>query len=321
MINEIIFCYLRGAIVTTTDVRTQRVQFPSSGHTLTGLLYRPPDHTAAGRLPAVIVTGAWRTVKEQMPAGYAQLIAARGYAALTFDFRGWGESEGRPRRMEDPLAKADDIIAAAEYLSTRPDIAPDAISGLAVCASSGYLASAAIRTPLIAAVALVAPALPSRTTVESQLGGVAGVGYLEDLAEEARRTYSETGQELLVIAVPSTAENTEPGADYYTNVDRGRIPEWDNLYNPASWTDWLAFDAQASAAHLTQPLLIVTSEAAASPTSVHEYIAQVPHTVEQLWLDSVTQYEFYDQPEVMREAADAAAAFLARARTGETHMS
>lgn len=53
-------------------------------------LYLPKDAKDA---PVVVVTGAWTTVKEQMPAVYAQALAERGYAALTFDFRGWGKAK------------------------------------------------------------------------------------------------------------------------------------------------------------------------------------------------------------------------------------
>jgi fermentation-respiration switch protein FrsA (DUF1100 family) len=73
---------------------------------------------------------------------------------------------------------------------------------------------------------------------------------------------------------------------------------------------WLDYDAQASASHLTSPLLVVHSDAAASPESVREFVALVPGFVEQAWLDGVTQYDFYDQPGPVETAAGAAARFF-----------
>jgi len=102
-----------------------------------------------------------------------------------------------------------------------------------------------------------------------------------------------------------------PGADYYTNPERGLVPQWDNTFNPASWTQWLDFDAQAAAPALTQPLLVVTSDAAAAPESVREFITQVPHDVEQLWVDGITQFDWYDHSEPVRLAADRAATHFA----------
>lgn len=286
----------------------ERVTFTSADDTLVGNLYIP---SIPGPHPALIITGAWRTVKEQMPAGYAREMAARGYAALVFDFRGWGESAGKPRRMENPLDKASDIVAAAKYLVTRPGIMKNAIGGFGICASSAYMATAATQTGIIRAVALAAPALPSRATVVKTLGGEKGVEALLKQAEEAQNEYEQTGKEKLVPAVVTTPQNSMPGADYYTNPQRGKIAEWDNTFNPASWKNWLEYDAQSSAAYLKQPLLIIHSDAAASPKSVREFIAKVPTKVEQIWLEGVTQFDFYDQPVPMKTVSDAAAQYFA----------
>jgi alpha-beta hydrolase superfamily lysophospholipase len=180
-----------------------------------------------------------------MPSTYAREMAKRGYAALAFDFAGWGESAGRPRGIEDPLAKADDIVAAVDYLSSRADIT--VVGGLGICASSAYLATAATRTDKIASVVLVAPALQNHDTVIAALGGEAGVTTLTKIAADAQAHYAHTGEEQLVTAVQPNEKNTRPGADYYTNPARGLIPEWSNSYNPTAWPNWLAYDAQASA--------------------------------------------------------------------------
>ncbi|MFJ1767623.1 alpha/beta hydrolase [Amycolatopsis sp. NPDC088138] len=284
-----------------SQITVERVVFASAGVDLAGDLYRPASDVDGPRT-AVVVAGAWRTVKEQMPAAYARELAARGFSALAFDFRSWGASGGRPRSMEDPLAKADDLVAAAEYLSSRPDV--DRVAGLGICASGAYLATAATRTSLFSSVALVAPALPSRDTVVATLGGPQGVAALRDAGREAREWYERTGEERLEPAVPSTDE-------YFADPARGAIPQWDNTFNPASWDQWLDFDAQASASRLTAPLLVVHSDAAASPESVREFVALVPGPVEQIWLDDVAQYDFYDQPGPVKTAADAVARHFA----------
>ncbi|TIX70201.1 MAG: alpha/beta hydrolase, partial [Mesorhizobium sp.] len=116
--------------------------------------------------PALVVTGAWMTIKEQMPARYAREMADRGFAALTFDFRGWGESGGARRQYEDPSAKIADIEAAVAYLANRPETDKDRIGGLGICASSGYMVTAAAKDAAIKSVALVAPWLHDAEVVE-----------------------------------------------------------------------------------------------------------------------------------------------------------
>ncbi|TIU91068.1 MAG: alpha/beta hydrolase, partial [Mesorhizobium sp.] len=61
--------------------RVEHVTFTSHGEQIVGDLYLPEDLDAARPRPALVVTGAWMTVKEQMPARYAREMADRGFAA------------------------------------------------------------------------------------------------------------------------------------------------------------------------------------------------------------------------------------------------
>ena len=111
---------------------------------LVGRLYRnTPDWTV--RQPGVLVTGSWLTVKEQMPDLYARQLADLGYTAFTFDFSGFGESEGELRQAEMPDRKIGDLIAAADFLSTLSPIEPQSLAHLAVCASAQYGLAASSR--------------------------------------------------------------------------------------------------------------------------------------------------------------------------------
>jgi uncharacterized protein len=84
---------------------------------LAGELFRNTDRLDITQ-PAIIVTGSWLTVKEQMPNTYALRLAERGYTVFTFDFTGFGESQGDPRQAEIPDRKIADLIAAADFVST-----------------------------------------------------------------------------------------------------------------------------------------------------------------------------------------------------------
>lgn len=101
---------------------TVPVTFKSEGSRLSGNLHIPVDHTPGTRVPAIVVTGSWTTVKEQMAGLYAQRLAERGYVALAFDFRHWGASEGNPRQFESPERKIRDIANAAAFLQSRPSV-------------------------------------------------------------------------------------------------------------------------------------------------------------------------------------------------------
>ncbi|MGD1855943.1 MAG: alpha/beta hydrolase [Leptolyngbyaceae cyanobacterium] len=148
-------------------VQVKEVIFESQGETLVGNLYLPDDYVAGQELPGVVVTGSWTSVKEQMSGLYAENLADRGFAALAFDFRNFGESDGDVRALESPTLKIEDIQAAAEFLPTLPEVADNQVGGLAVCASAGYMAHAiANGAPFQSFVTVAAAAAAS--TVQAQ---------------------------------------------------------------------------------------------------------------------------------------------------------
>lgn len=291
--------------------QVKEVTFESNNQTLVGNLYLPDDYQAGTKLPGVVVTGAWTTVKEQMPATYAEAMADRGYAALAFDFRNWGESEGNQRQLENPANKTEDIIAAANYLTTREEVDADKVAGLGICASSGYMADAAVQSNNIQSVALVAPWLHNRELVNEIYGGQEAVQNLIETSREAQSQYEFTGELSVVLAASNTNENAVMyQAQYYTNPERGAIPEYVNLFNLASWEGWLTYDAVAVADNLDKPVLIVHSEAAAIPQGAKEFYNRLPGQKEQLWLEDVTQFDFYDSPDAVSVASDAVAKYF-----------
>lgn len=284
-----------------TGTRRRRVAFESNGNELAGILYLP-EHDA-GDLPAVVVTGAWTTVKEQMPGTYARELAARGFAALAFDFTGWGESAGEPRFVEDPVTKTADIRAAAEFLATLDRVDARNVSALGICASSGYAAAAVADDDRFAKVALVAPWLHDPAMAEEIYGGPEAVASL--IASSDRDD----------VAVAASTEDESAvmyQAPYYTEDDRGLIPEYDNRFSLQSWKSWLGYDAQASADRLTKPMLMVGSPAIALPAGAAAYEARMTAPLAKAWLgDDATQFDFYDRLDVVTASADAVADFLA----------
>ena len=65
------------------------------GITLAADLYEPKN--AAGKLPALAVSGPFGAVKEQSSGLYAQTMAERGYLTIAFDPSFTGESGGTPK--------------------------------------------------------------------------------------------------------------------------------------------------------------------------------------------------------------------------------
>ena len=301
------------ALMATTalaDVQTRTVTFENEGATLSGTLYLPSGHDGMP-LPTVVVTGAWTSVQEQMPQTYAEAMAARGYAAFTFDFRGWGKSGDLPggqRFVESPAAKTSDIRAALAAVAGLPEVDAERINGLGICASAGYMVDASAGNPLVQRVGLVAPWLQNAAIVETVYGGAEGVA---GLIQKSRAAEAEGGQ-IIPAAGPEGADGVlMPIGGYYYEADRGAIPEYDNQWNNAGWEGWLTYHPADNPTRLDKPLAIVHSDAAAIPEGVRAFVQGFTGEATQRWLENVTQFDFYDDPAHVSRAADTMVAHFA----------
>src|SRR5262245_58267407 len=124
------------------DPSKNRVTFQSEGETLVGDLFLPDGGKPVG---VVIAVGPLTSVKEQAPGTYARAMAARGYAALAFDYRYFGESGGQPRQFESPDANIEDIRNAASALLADHRLGNLPIAGLGICFGAGPMVSAVAR--------------------------------------------------------------------------------------------------------------------------------------------------------------------------------
>jgi len=297
---------LIGALTLTLSSNSEaamkkQITFESHNQTLVGNLYLPDDYQDGQKLPGVVVTGAWTTVKEQMPTTYATKLADQGYAALVFDFRGWGESEDATKYLENPQRKTEDIHAAVNYMTTRPEVDGDRLAGLGICASAGYMSDAAASNPNIKSLALVAPWLHDAAIVDAVYGGPEGVNGLIKASQDA-----ESADEPVYLEAASLTNDQAVmyQAPYYTEKDRGLIPEYDNKFNAASWQGWLEYDALKTAEIQTKPSLLVHSEAAAIPQGAKAYVERAGENVQLIMLDDITQFDFYDQPEAVKTSSE-----------------
>jgi dipeptidyl aminopeptidase/acylaminoacyl peptidase len=122
-------------------IQMQRVTVWSEGTRLAATLFRPPDMQGDERRPAVLLCHGWGGVQAGL-VPYAEAFAAAGYVAMTFDYRGIGESDGKVvvldslpkeateatvrvqviRDLVDPFDWAWDVRHCLDYLEGEPGV-------------------------------------------------------------------------------------------------------------------------------------------------------------------------------------------------------
>lgn len=96
------------------------ISISAEGTTLRGWLYLPPG--ASAKVPVVILAHGLTAVKEMGLHRFAEAFAAAGLAALVYDHRNFGASDGTPRQELDPVAQVRDFRHVITYATTRPEL-------------------------------------------------------------------------------------------------------------------------------------------------------------------------------------------------------
>lgn len=88
------------------EVERKAVRVWSEGSRVAGVVAAPVG--APGRRPAILLCHGWGGLKEHLVGVYAKVFAVAGFICMAFDYRGWGESDGRLISAADapPLTKA-----------------------------------------------------------------------------------------------------------------------------------------------------------------------------------------------------------------------
>jgi len=132
------------------NVETKKVKVWSEGTRIAGEIFHPKGMTADDKLPTVVLCSGWGgTNRGNRPIG--SKLAAAGYLTFTVDYRGWGESDSPMilmqdmpdldgvqdnivtvkvkmiREVVDPLAEAQDIRNAINYIVAEPGVDPERI--------------------------------------------------------------------------------------------------------------------------------------------------------------------------------------------------
>lgn len=151
------------------------VTFEVGGVPLSGWLYLPEERSAP--FPCIVMAHGLGGTKDMVLEAYALRYVEAGFAALTFDYRFFGESGGEPRQLASIPLQLQDLEAAVAYARSRPEIDPARIAIWATSAGGGYGIHVAARDQRIACVVshvgAVDPEAAGRALLERE-----GVGWV-----------------------------------------------------------------------------------------------------------------------------------------------
>jgi ABC-2 type transport system ATP-binding protein len=87
--------------------------------------FLPDGASAEAPVPAVLMTHGWGGTRSRTYGGFVRQLVEAGYAVLTWDQRGFGQSGG-VANVDDPRIEAVDVETLVDVLAADPRIAQDA---------------------------------------------------------------------------------------------------------------------------------------------------------------------------------------------------
>lgn len=289
----------------------EKITFTSGGYRLSGDLHLPEG---TGPWPAVVLTGPFAGVKEQVTGLYAAKFAERGFAALAFDHRNWGASEGEPRQHEDATAKVDDLRDAVGFLAARDEIDAGRVAVCGVCLGGIYATQLTAFDPRVGALALIAAAYNNPEVIRDRFGADNFAALMDEFARIAQRQ-AETGETEYWPAInPEGMPAGNPGPEpfEYYGTERGARPGWENRCTALSVLQELTLDVDAYLPLVSAPTIVVHGRGdqaipAADAEAAHGVLAGPKELV---LLDTGNHIELYDDDRYVDPAIDRAVAFF-----------
>jgi fermentation-respiration switch protein FrsA (DUF1100 family) len=108
------------------DTTRKDFEFTVAGDRIAAWLYRPEG--ADGPVPAVVMAHGFTATREESLNRFAGRFAESGFAALTFDYRGFGDSGGDERQVLSIPRQLEDVAAALGFVRGLEGIDPARIA-------------------------------------------------------------------------------------------------------------------------------------------------------------------------------------------------
>lgn len=232
------------------------------GVTLRGWHYLPDN--ASGPVPTIVMAHGFSAVKEMYLDRFAEAFAAAGFAAIVFDNRNFGASDGEPRYEIDPWQQVRDYRDAITWAETLDETDATRIGIWGSSYSGGHVmvVGALDRRVkcVVAQVPLASGHRNARRLIRSDV--LAGVQAMFDDDRRARMK-GEKPAMIPVVAEDPAAPSALPTPDswtWFTETGKARAPSWHNEVTLRSVEMFTEYEPISYAKYVSPtPMMIVVA--------------------------------------------------------------
>ncbi|WP_044874469.1 alpha/beta hydrolase [Pseudomonas sp. LFM046] len=303
-------------------VGSQKVTFISGDVRMAGNLYLPVEYDRSKKYPAIVVAHPWGGVKEQTSGLYAQQLAKKGFVTLAFDASHHGESGGKPRDLEDPAERVQDIRSAVGYLASLAEVDASRIGAMGVCAGGGYALNEAqtdLRVKAVAGVVAYDIGDATRNGIEGlPVSASDRQKLLEHVAAQLNK--EAAGAPVLVQQLlppreevnAATPQFIREATEYYL-TPRGAHPNARNRYVVTTPGLHIAYYPLEHMELISpRPVLLIAGENAETRKFSEAAFSKSLQPKELMIVPGASHFDLYDQPEYVNPAVEKLAEFFGK---------
>lgn len=243
------------------DHRSVPETFVSGGTRISAVVYETRAEPAEPAPAVLICAGFSGTQDTPSVVAVAEEFATHGWAAMTFDYRSFGQSEGEPRQVVSVPRQLEDIRAALAHLRARPDINPGRVALWGSSLGGGHVIAIAAEDPTVAAVIAQVPFNGFPKEIQSDVRSRSEAYALLWTAVRDRMRGWTGRPPLYLKAVGNANENAiMVGRDANRTIEVLTSATWRNQVAPRGILDMLTYRPGRNARSITAPLLVCIGE-------------------------------------------------------------
>ncbi|GEM32230.1 alpha/beta hydrolase [Nocardia neocaledoniensis NBRC 108232] len=294
------------------------VTFDVAGTRCAGRLWVP---AGAGPVPCVVLCHGFSGTMDRL-FDYAERFAAAGFAALVFDYRGFGASAGEPRQVPTIAGQLDDLRGAIAFARAHPQVDSERVVLWGNSLGGAHAVTVAADDPRISAVVAQIPfnGFPKKVAGRSTADTLRLLAAIVD--DAARGALGLRPRYIPMVGAPgTTAVTTTHEAEQHIRTLTGDgETSWRNTVAPrALLTMMTRYRPAESAARLRCPLLVcAAADDHETPVATSRELAERAPDGE-LRVYPGTHFSFYTD-QSLRERVVAEQIEFARSATIASHF-
>ncbi len=288
----------------------QDVTFPSEGLGCAGWLYVPDDLRSGERRPVVVMAHGFSALKEMHLANFAEKFVEAGLVVLVFDYRFFGDSEGKPRGRLFPAEQHEDYKNAISWVSLRPEVDPERIGVWGSSYSGAHVLHLAAFDRRIKAAVSQVPLVDGWANAQRLMRPDVFAGFQQALDQDRLARYrGEEGGKVPVVAPEGepSALPTPDSYEWFMKTGRSIAPNWRNEVSLESMEKFLEYNPAANIHRIspTPLLMVVAGNDTLTPTDLAVTAYERALEPKALVITSGAHFDAYTEPGLSETAPPA----------------